>query len=127
MLDVKKTLTKLLGVVEVRTTVWTNSNPSSAFAAQTINLDLSGYKAIEIVFANSSTANQGGVIIKMIPATGASLTVLTNNTTNTTGLRQRTCSATSTGVSFSAARNGSNADNGVVIPLHIYGIIGGGY
>lgn len=42
--------------IEVKELLWTNPNPSSAFATQTVSLDLSEYDAVEIVFAYSTGA-----------------------------------------------------------------------
>ena len=39
-----------------KTLLWTNSSPTSSFAPQTINLDLSKYKEVEISFYNNITS-----------------------------------------------------------------------
>lgn len=43
-----------LDKVEVRDLLWTNPNPSSEFAGQTISLDLSDYESIEVVYSSYS-------------------------------------------------------------------------
>lgn len=42
------------GRVEIKELLWTNASPTSAFSAQTISLDLSGYDAVEIIANNTN-------------------------------------------------------------------------
>lgn len=46
--------TKLQGAMDL---LWTNPNPAVAFAAQTVNIDLSGYDAVLMLAANNGTSN----------------------------------------------------------------------
>ena len=50
MLNIKKTLAKMLGQCEFKTLLWENPNPTIQFAAQTIPCNLSGYDAVEIIY-----------------------------------------------------------------------------
>lgn len=50
MIDVKKWLSKLTAQTEKKTLLWTNPNPTSVFAPQTISLNLSEYDEVQIYF-----------------------------------------------------------------------------
>lgn len=122
MLNIKKALTKILGKCEFKTLLWENPSPSSAFSAQTIPLDLSGYDAVEVVFASSSSASAAAQYAKYpIPGEGF---VLQNSAV--TDRRTRGAKVTATGVAFGAGYSDSAQYNNISIPLKIYGIKLGG-
>lgn len=101
--------------------LWTNSSPTSTFAAQTINVDMSDYKTIILVFQWSTGG--GGYINK----------VFTEQVDNgyAYGPRfdqyiwdRRLCNKTLTSIEFGECRayNFSSAVNNEMIPYKIYGI-----
>ena len=58
--DVLQKIIELLGIINKKTEielVWTNPSPTSAFAAQTVSLDLSGCTFVLIVFSTRTGAN----------------------------------------------------------------------
>lgn len=78
--------------------VWTNPNPSAAFPAQTINLNLSGYSYVKIYTnysGNSATQIVGECAIGKRVALYALANIIGNSYV---GARTRTISAASTGV-----------------------------
>lgn len=104
--------------------LWTNPSPTSAFSAQTVSLDLSGYSYvyIECLMASSYTSQYinahlfrvgGGLSYRMI---GGGSTIMFRDATPTTS-----------GVEFSVGYivntyTSNVTDNTRIIPLHIYGI-----
>lgn len=107
---------------EYKKLLWTNPSPSSAFAGQTITLDLSDYDEIEIEYQD----NQYVGINKSVSTTvGASSYIFT--TAGGSGARQVTVNANSiefgAGIYYSSyGGGGSTTNNGVCIPSYIYGI-----
>ena len=105
--------------------LWTNAAPTSAFAAQTISLDLSNYTMILVkgkytAYTNSSDNGFGFGFI-LVGETGSFL-VPPNQ--GTTGMKYRITTVTTTGVTFGAggSDDDSNPNNLRCIPIEIYGI-----
>lgn len=95
--------------------LWSNASPTSAFAAQTISLDLSGYTHVVVVGEHAS----GATLIApatMVPIgqTGFILSI---------GNLYRTFTVSATGVAF-AAGVGDAATASIAIPLYIFGVKG---
>ena len=100
--------------------LWTNASPTSAFAAQTIALDLSGYDAIILV--NRHWTNNSLCRSHYIPIDGNTYGCPVQNYVG--GWAGRTCTATASGVVFDSGVGTSGNDNNGGIPLAIYGIKG---
>lgn len=115
------------------TLLWTNTSPTSSFAAQTIALDLSAYDAVFII-ANSNTSD--------FPAMPTSFGIIGGGTccidyayacgsAGLSGIMARVFIPTSTGVEFEGGyianftANYNTADN-LLVPQKIYGIKGAG-
>ena len=105
-----------------RDLLWTNSSPTSSFAAQTVAVDLSGYDFITVV-AYESTSNaveMSATISNTIGAKGR-LFLMANS-------RQfRAIEIGATGVVFGVGRSGAISetaaeDNTAAVPVYIYGI-----
>lgn len=104
--------------------LWENASPMSAFAAQTVSLDLSGYKTVCIVTNNNYSGDPDGYTYLPV---GSSSIVTNMNKGGTYRLRRRACIVSSTGVTFEDARDTAGWDNnsqsnGTAIPQKIYGI-----
>lgn len=130
-LDVKSALDELYNLSDNTfepTLLWTNPNISTAFAAQTVNLDLSNYKAIYVVATNG---------INTLFKLNVSDTSLIYSSYGNLGwgvvtgeghMYNRNVTATSTGVTFTNCRlyniNTRNFEdfNLFAIPQYIYGI-----
>ena len=107
--------------VEKKTLLWTNASPTSGFANQTVNLDLSNYDSLEIEFKTYAGSNSFhvsrhriGVESVLTTATGGSATlapVMRVFTSNASGI---------TFVDFFDWNFGKN--NTVCVPTKIYGI-----
>lgn len=101
--------------------LWTNSNPTSSFAGQTINnLDLSNYDSYRIIWATSTSG-----IVKQstgsIP-TGEKTEFFTCFYNNGVSVRYRQVTAiTSSSLTFGNATENGNTNNGACIPLYIIG------
>lgn len=106
----------------VQKLLWENASPTSAFAAQTIALDLSGYDAVYIEAVRSTNSNviSGNTTI---PVGGLSGYLM--GTTDQLAMIRREVKATKTGVVVSAHQS-ANSSTGTSneIPYRIYGIKG---
>ena len=115
--------------VETRTLLWTNASPTSAFAAQTISLDLSGYDAVEIV-SRFTTSNIGQTVEKCEVGSRVFVEKFYNATSTSAHatIMHRQIDVSSDGVTFANAKtkvvdeNTSTTNNSVLIPYKIYGI-----
>ena len=124
-----------LSGAETKTLLWTNANPTSAFAAQTLDSsdgipDLSEYDTVEIVCRYSTTDDTR---TRYICDVGGSSPMYWFYYTATdgkyTGVRSRNVvSASTTGVTFNACsgKAGNSTtntkNNGYIIPIKIYGV-----
>ena len=114
-------------MIEQRTLLWTNPNPTSAFSAQTISIDLSEYDAIDVGLRHYTDVNFMVWGRCYRTAQGVALTCSDKNLHRTT----RTITMTDTGVQFTNAygtnasgaffNSGTESTNGS-IPYRIYGI-----
>jgi len=102
--------------------LWTNDDPSSNFAAQTVALDLSGYTHFMVIpIFSKSTQNlcppvmspaEDGITIGMVCGSGSGDHV-----------GSRTCYYDSTqGIVFAGGNYSGSANNQYCIPMYIYGI-----
>ncbi len=98
--------------------LWTNPNPTAAFPAQTVSLDLSsfGFVLITLRHFNDNPAESSYIVRK-----NGVVSVLAAPSPSTGSFPKRNATATNTGVTFSAAYNDSYAVNGAQ-PIAIYGI-----
>lgn len=122
--DLREILSRTVGAVpsEYKKLLWTNPNPTSAFNAQTIPLDLSNYDAIEIII-RADTANTYTIapIITEVGKGGIAF-----NSTAYNSVRQFT--TTTSGITFTGATyhsaygNWSTTSTNALIPVKIYGI-----
>ncbi len=99
--------------------LWTNASPTSAFAAQTIALDLSGFDAVIIV--NRHWTNNILYRSHYVPIDGNSYGCPVQNYAG--AWAGRTCSAIVSGVTFDIGV-GTAADASAAVPVEIYGIKG---
>ena len=132
MLNVKKTLTKILqriDVLETRTLLWTNPNPDSSFAGQKVAVDLTNYDSVEIevkniasseyMVANTYRSKKGekGLIL----ASAATNRERDINDIDNTGI------TFGNGIVYNTYGGGQSTDNNRLIPIRIFGIkLGGG-
>ena len=124
-------LNTLLNDVPHYTLLWTNPNPTSAFAAQTISLDLSKYDAVEVV-ARQYTGDQ--VVFSSKAEVGKSGKLFCYGYHDARELDARKYEVSTTGVSFQIgystmiSDSSGTATGGNCVPYKIYGIkFGGGY
>ena len=116
--------------VETRTLLWTNASPTSAFAAQTISLDLSGYDAVEIEYYGSITVAASYIIKGKIGEPFFLFGYLNPQSTSAhINLLSRSVSTATSGITFEGGFSKRTSDstvysnnNNYCIPYKIYGI-----
>lgn len=100
--------------------LWTNSAPTSAFAAQTISLDLSAYEEVCIEYANGTTLD---IYYQDYCRVGVSARLTYLAGSNTFSISHRQANVGSSGVQFlGGIQGGSSGNNSICIPTRIYGI-----
>lgn len=113
--------------------LWTNASPTSSFASQTVQLDLSGYDFYAIEFLRDTNSDSAYVPMCIIKTGVLNDTTYKNAvlTTNGSVMVIRDFCQTSTGILFmhcnkSNSYNGWNLvqDNALAIPMRIWGIKG---
>ena len=131
MLDLKALLGKMLSKGEYKTLLWTNPNPTSNFAAQTILLDLNGYDAVDVVTVVSRSSGKMGSyrIFFGAPVSQGLLFLGDDATKHARNLTLYTDGITFQNGYYQYMTSGSSktTDAGQAIPYKIYGIkLGGG-
>ena len=101
--------------------LWSNGDPESNFAAQTVSIDLSGWAwvAISAVISTSGTAETthlvrvGGSVILSVPNLGS-----------TQYFYKREASVTTSGITFGTGyrNNTSTSGTNYCIPIAVYGV-----
>ena len=116
--------------VETKTLLWTNASPTSAFAAQTISLDLSGYDAVEIEYYGSTTVAASYIVKSKIGEPFFLFGYLNPQSTSAhINLLSRSVSTATSGITFEGGFSKRTSDSTVYsnnnkycIPYKIYGI-----
>ena len=106
---------------ETKKLLWQNASPTSSFANQTVNLDLSNYDSLEIEFKTYASSNafhvsrhRIGVESVLTTATGGSATICSV---------MRIFTANASGITFSDYFDWNYGKNNTVcVPTKIYGI-----
>ena len=100
--------------------LWENSSPSSDFAAQDVNIDLSKYSLIVILFL--FTKNDRWVVPPVVisPSSGQD-TFRANTTDNVNAPLSRSGTVSATKVHFDGGYYGGT-NNAMMIPYQIWGI-----
>lgn len=141
--DVRKKVSSIISSLNKKTEInllWTNPNPTSSFAAQTVSLNLSGYDMVEIAFYQATSqlyTHTKRVLVGCVSDLGVVTTrFLETSGTSTSGTwsTSRQVNVKTTGITFGAGayeytyNNGNNhvVNNSYTIPLKIYGIKLGG-
>ena len=100
--------------------LWENASPASAFASQTISLNLSGYKGIFVIYL-AKTGSNGYASSGFIPVDG--VTYCASSFPSDSGAQfKRSCLAYSGSVQFGAGTQNGTQDNTLMIPIKIYGV-----
>lgn len=114
---------------DVKELLWTNPDSTADFAAQTINLDLSDYDCVDIVFKNQNNGDltacykirigekHNAIYYANIGANAAALLQVRATTVSSTGITFGEGKQKSTNVTTAATTN-----NAYIIPIAIYGI-----
>lgn len=101
--------------------LWQNSSPTSAFAAQTVQVDLSKYDGILLFFLATTTDTNR--MSSMICLKGYK-SVFSDVVVGATAIRSRTATVSNTGVEFSTGYNNTSSNTSSAIPYKFYGIKG---
>lgn len=103
------------------TLIWTNTDPSSSFAAQTVAVDLAGYDAVAIRTLFSTSSQQPLPLgFYICDNTLTCYIPLTARTTNNNGGRLFTFE--DDGMAFQAGYYSGSSNNAYAIPYQIYGV-----
>ena len=121
-----------IAAMKQKTLLWENAAPSSAFAAQTVALDLTDYDFVEIGLIHAGqSGSQGGPVFSQVRIGETNPTkILAFLAAWGIYISSRNVTVTAAGVTFSEGYNNGNAgssgsqDNSVAIPIVIYGIKG---
>lgn len=103
-----------------RELLWTNPNPTSDFAAQTLSLDISTYSAVKISFKDAKHAN-AGVVVECMTG-GNALSIQNSGVDNGSRWRYFSPKADGTGITFSTGYLGATPNDSYGIPYQIWGI-----
>lgn len=101
--------------------LWTNSAPTSAFATQTVSIDLSEYEGVLVEFRGAFNVEKYGTAYAKKGTTGFSGGAYPGGSADSFG-RDFTVSAS--GVTFTDGYNGTTKSNTNAIPYKIYGVKG---
>lgn len=108
---------------ETKTLLWTNASPTSGFANQTVNLDLSNYDSLEIEFKTYAGSNTFNVSRHRIGVESVLTSATGGNPTLCPVMRIFTSNAS--GITFSDYFDWNfGKNNTVCVPIKIYGIKG---
>lgn len=115
-----------VGAMSKWTLLWTNASPTSAYGAQTVSLDLSGYQMVAIVLnrgTGDATKNTTLVFV------GSASKCIVYQEANGLYPASRNATVSTTGVAFSMGFENGNStaagtSNSVGIPYQIFGIRG---
>lgn len=102
--------------------LWSNSNPTSNFATQTISIDLSKYKYVYIKtrgYKSSSEGTDNGAPVMHFCMVGGYASLIHPINTN---ICRRTVQITTKSVVFASGYSGTTVADDCVIPLNIYGV-----
>lgn len=104
--------------------LWTNQNPTSTFAAQTVNVDLTNYDSVLCIFRGE----KGTGSLKDLRVWSFTTKGFQGNANYFWGDASkgghRTWTTSNSGVQFGTGYNYGSSNNDVFIPLVIYGIVG---
>lgn len=106
--------------------LWSNPNPTSSFSAQTIQLDLTAYKAVGIVFLSEPgtpirTTNIF-LLMKGLSYGEGSVVGGVLQYTKSRVIKAVTDSGVQFGDGYNATNQSDAKDNSKMIPLYIYGM-----
>ena len=103
--------------------LWTNASPTSAFAAQTISLDLSDYKllAIRLILATGSSDPTGALKIIEVPYSSSRVARL-HQEDGANHIFRKVTSISASGITFGEGVLTNGQANNYAIPYQIYGI-----
>lgn len=114
--------------------LWTNASPTSAFAAQTVAVNGTGYSGylVEVGGVRNETSNSGSLNITFVPMNSAykavsSQSYLNSSEANPFYYMRMVTSATENGITFSTGSygkpaTGSMAGTNYAIPTRIWGV-----
>ena len=103
------------------TKIWENNDPSSAYAAQTEAMDLSGYTWVAIIATISTT---GTAETTHLVRVGSSVVLSVPNLGSTQYFYKREASVASNGITFGTGyrNNTSTSGTNYCIPVAVYGV-----
>lgn len=107
------------GWEEINDVLWTNSSPSSPFASQTINIDLSSCNTLLIKFYRNYNAPSEQVINTLVNVGDISAVNYTDYSNGTRSWNREITSVSNTGITFGSATLNGNTNNSYLVPYKI--------
>lgn len=107
--------------------LWTNASPSSAFAAQTVSLNLSWYDMVAVVTRygpSDSESGQWGRAISFLKVGWPASKMVNYRGDEAVSLGHRCATVSTTGISFAIGYENTTQSTTRAIPQEIYGIKG---
>ena len=101
--------------------LWTNPSPTSAFAAQTVSLDLTNYIGVIVDFINDDVNYTRSRVYAKKSDSFSSFPIGAGYVSSTNAYSRNIVNVSDTGVQFSDAAT-TSAQNQFVIPFKIYGV-----
>lgn len=108
--------------------LWTNPNPASAFVGQTISLDLSKYRFVDVILKTNVSSTNYCIHRALVSSAGSKCFCCEPIPTNIGRVdsRDRNFTATPTGIKFDNGREQTTStitvNNNYMVPTAIYGI-----
>ena len=99
--------------------LWTNSSPTSNFAAQTVALDLTEYSMVVVVFKFTTTLSYYGMAIGVINGLTYVGSIIQYDSDDQV---RREFTPSGSGVTFTDGRNKTGVNNTYCVPVYIYGV-----
>lgn len=116
-------VTTLEGKHPVVKLLWKNSSPTADFAAKSVSISgLSGYSMVIILAMSGGSSSSALAPACIATTTHPSFYLAVSTTTTYMTSRKGKVNFSSNSITFQAANNGSGTDNGVCIPVEVYGV-----
>lgn len=97
-------------------TLWTNEDATQAYPSQTLNLDLSSYPLVIVMFKNDAGITNNFASMYAVPTLGYTTRAMTEYGNH------RTFTARSTGIQFGTGYGSNGTNNEALVPSRVFGI-----
>lgn len=102
--------------------LWTNPSPTNNFNAQSINVDLSNYDALLIIYYYGTQSSNRVELSSLLPVNNITKYICISSGTNVTGGRKLSYDSSTKKITFESASYNNATNNSYIIPVYIYGL-----